>query len=209
MKNISKLAAAALVTAATVVPSLVTTATATAAGISMRVKAPLVCTRGDSDQTMNAMLTMPNSQAAGTKFTVRIDGVNSGTISHTGLNYIFDMESDYLVPAGTKVVDGSVKIIAETGTANVRPGAKAWKDEAGIHTKLPGHVEDGSSFTPPSLEFQLEVTGAVGSTIALKFSQYRVAANAFVVGDVHTVCDPNPKPFTIGTTTIIKAPVAP
>ncbi|MFI5298575.1 MAG: hypothetical protein ACHREM_10795 [Polyangiales bacterium] len=197
MKTKSKVAAAVLVALAAV--------SATAMAAATKVKAPLVCTRGDSDQTMNALITMPATAAVGSKFTVRVDGVNSGKISHTGLNYIFDMTTDYLVPDGAKVVDGSVKVVAETGTANVRAGAKAWNDKSGIHTYLPAHVEDGSDFTPPSLEFQLEVTGAVGTSMAFKLAQYRVAANAFVVGDVHTICDPNPKPYTLGTTVAAKA----
>jgi hypothetical protein len=198
MKITSKLATSLLVTLA----ALSTTAMAAA---PTKVKAPLVCTRGDSDQSMNALLTMPASAAVGSKFTVRIDGVNSGKISHTGLNYIFDMMTDYVVPDGAKVVDGSVRIVPETGTTNVRTGAKAWNDKSGIHTYLPSHVADGSDFTPPSLEFQLEVTGTVGATMALKLAQYRVTANAFVVGDVHTTCDPNPKPYTLGSTVIAKA----
>lgn len=198
MKTKTKLVLAAFVAVASV------SAAAFAAG-AMKVKAPLVCTRGDSDQTMNALITMPATAAVGSKFTVRVDGVNSGKISHTGLNYIFDMSTDYIVPDGTRVVDGSVRIVPETGTANVRAGAKAWNDKAGIHTVLPAHVDDGSDFTPPSLEFQLEVTGTAGASMAFKLSQYRVAANAFVVGDVHTVCDPNPKPYTLATTVAAKA----
>jgi hypothetical protein len=197
MKTTSKLVAALILSAVTL--------SGVAIATTSKVKAPLVCTRGDSDQTMNAILTMPASAAVGAKFTVRVDGVNSGKISHTGLNYIFDMSTDYIVPDGTKVVDGSVKIVAETGTANVRAGAKAWSDKAGIHTVLPAHVDDGSDFTPPSLEFQLEVTGTVGQSMAFKLAQYRVAANAFVVGDVHTICDPNPKPYTLGTAIVAKA----
>ena len=166
-------------------------------GASMSVKAPMVCSRGPSDTAYTAVLTMPASAPSGSAFTVRIDSMSSGIISHTGLNYIFDMTTDYLVPTGTTYVEGSARVVPDTGTQNVRDGAKAWHDAAGIHLALPAHVPNGSSYTPPSLEFSVKITAPAGSNIAIKFSHYEVTANAFLVGDVHTVCDPNPKPYAL------------
>jgi hypothetical protein len=175
------------------------------AGGSKVVNAPIVCTKGDANQKMWALLTLPASAAVGSKFTVRIEGVDSGVISHTGLNYIYNMESDYPLPAGAKYVAGSAKFLPNTGTANVRPGATAWQDATGIHTRLPGHVANGTSFSPPTLEYQLEVTGKVGDILNIGFSQYRVTANAMVIGDVNSTCDPTPKPYKLGSVTITAA----
>jgi hypothetical protein len=166
------------------------------------VTVPLVCSRGSSGQHHDARVTVPKSADTATKYTIRIDGVSSGRISNTGLNYLHDMSTDYLVPAGTRYVDGSVHVVANTGTENVRAGARAYHDSGIIRLQLPAHVENGSSFTPPSIEFDVEVASNAGASLPLAFAQYRVAANAFLVGDVHVTCDPTPKPFTLAKTSV-------
>ncbi len=172
------------------------------AGGYKAVSVPMTCSEGDANQTFWALLTIPPTATVGSKFTVTIAGVNSGLISHTGLNYIYNMETDFPVPAGTKFVAGSAKILPDTGTKNVRDGATAWMAGGVVHTRLPGHVENDTTFTAPTLEFQLEVTGKVGDKAPVTFSQYRVTANAFVVGDVKSVCDPKTKPHTMGNVTV-------
>jgi hypothetical protein len=147
-------------------------------------------------------VTLPPSAPAGSTVTVRIDSLSSGLISHFGLSYIFDMTTDYPLPVGTQYVGGSARIVPNTGTANVRQGARVWYDTAGIHLALPGHVTNGSSFTPPSLEFSVKLAAPVGSEVAIKFSHYQVTANAFLVGNVHTTCEPKPKPFTLAVVRI-------
>ena len=171
------------------------------------VKAPLVCSRGPSGQAFQAIVTLPAAQATGTRFTVRIDSFSSGKVSHFGLNYIFDMATDYHVPAGTKYVEGSARIVPDTGTANTRSGARVWHDAKGIHQLLPARVENGGSYTPPSLEFQLEVTALAGTELSLKFSRSRVSANVVLLGNIDTTCVPQPAPFTIGRTRTL-APAA-
>jgi len=185
-----------------VVASLASLSTG-ALGAGAAIKIPLVCSRGPTGQTYGAAVTVPDKKPQGATFTVRIEGTSAGKISHTGLNYIHDMTTDYLVPVGTTYVDGSARIVANTGTPNVRKGARAWHDKGVIHMQLPAHVEEGSSFTPPTLEFDLKITGAVGTTIAQKFSQYRVTANAFVLGELETTCDPTPKPYALGKTLVV------
>ena len=175
----------------------VTLLSTTGFGASVPVKAPMVCSRGPSDTAYSAVLTMPASAPTGSIFTVRIDSLPSGIISHTGLNYIFDMTTDYPVPSGTTYVEGSAHVVPDTGTPNVRDGARAWHDAAGIHLILPAHIANGSSYTPPSLEFSAKITATADSNVAIKFSHYKVTANTFLVGDVHTVCDPNPKPYAL------------
>jgi hypothetical protein len=166
-------------------------------GASFSVKAPLVCSRGPSGTSFGVTVTMPASMPTGSVFTVRIDALPSGTISHVGLNYIYGMTTEYLVPAGTSYVEGSARVVPDTGTANVRPGARVWHDAGGVHMMLPSHVANGTSYTPPSLEFAAKIDAPAGTDVALKFVQYQVMANAIFVGDLRTTCDPTPKPYRL------------
>jgi hypothetical protein len=187
----------------TLAVGLATTAMATATyQAHMRVKAPLVCSRGPSTQSFNAVVTIPSSRPTGSTLKVRIDGVPSGKISHAGLNYIHDMRTDYLVPAGTSYVKGSARLVPSTGTPNVRADARAFRDAGGIHVLLPGHVENGSSYTPPSLEFEVEIGAPAGTFLSLKLDRYELMANVFILGDLQTICDPRPKPYSIGVTRV-------
>ena len=169
---------------------------------SPRVGIPLVCSRGPSGQQHHVTVTVPAGAPQGSTFRVRIDGTDSGKISHTGLKYIFDMGYEWVVPAGTRYVENSARVVPGTGSENVRPGARA-THEAGIVTMtLPAHVEDGTSYTPPSFEFELKVLAAPGAPIAQAFSRFRVTAHAFLVGDLQTICEPSPKPFPVGMTRV-------
>ncbi len=185
---------------ATFIASALTVSAPLAAGTTVRI--PLTCTRGPSGQEHVVGVSAPVSVAAGATYTVRIDGVPSGKISHTGLNYIFDMSSDYALPSGTTYVPGSAHIVPRTGTPNVAGSARVGYEGGMVRIVMPGHVESGSSYTPPSIEFQLKATAAAGATLGLAFSQYRVKANAFLVGDVNTTCDPRPKPYVIANTKV-------
>lgn len=177
--------------------------TVTTLGASSTVKVPVVCSRGPSGQALHTVVTMPPAQPTGSRFTVRIDGVPAEKLSHGGLNYIFDLATDYVLPAGAAYVEGSARIVPDTGTPNVRAGARVWKDASGLHTLLPGHVENGSGYTAPSVEFQLDVTAPAGTVLALKLAEHRVAANVFLLGNLNTTCTPTPAPFAIGTTTTV------
>jgi hypothetical protein len=137
---------------------------------------------------------------------VRIDGVDSGKISHVGLRYIFGMQSQWLVPKGTEYVDGSARIVPNTGSPAVRTGASVIYRSGTITLVLPAHVDSGSSYTPPSFEFGLAVNAPAGTLIAQSFARYRVTANAFLVGDVDTTCEPTPKPFAVSTTRVEPSP---
>jgi hypothetical protein len=167
------------------------------------------CNKGPDGQVCRLNLSIPATVAEGGTFRVRIDGASSGRISHTGLKYIHDMTTELWLPENAKYVAGSGRIVPDTGTANVRPGARVVQSGRAISMVLPAHVQDGQSYTPPSFEFELKATGAIGARIVQKFSQYRVTANAIIIGDVHTVCDPSPKPYAIGTTSIAGAAPAP
>jgi hypothetical protein len=169
------------------------------------VRAPIVCSRGPSGQHFDALVTLPRSAAEKSTYTVRIDGVSSGTIEHTGLNYIHDMASDYALPTGTSYVAGSARIVPGTGSSNVAAGARVWQDGGKIHLSLPGRVESGSSYTPPSIEFQVSVTAKAGDVLPVSFLEYRVTANAVIVGDLSTTCDPTPTPFPMGSTVVTAA----
>jgi hypothetical protein len=172
---------------------------------STAVHAPIVCTNGPSGQVFDAHLTMPSTARVGSTYSVRIDGVPSGTISHVGLNFIHDMTTVYGLPTGVVLVTGSLKIVPDTGSSNVAPTARATEKDGKVIMVLPGRVDSGSSYTPPSIEFRLEVTAKPGSFLPLTFLEYRVTANAFLVGNVHTSCVPDPNPFVMGRTTVTSA----
>jgi len=166
---------------------------------------PLTCTRGDEGQSYRMLVTMPASQPVGSTFAIRIAGARIGPISHFGLRYIHNMAADFTVPPGTTYVEGSARIVAATGSANVRAGARATHDARGIHMRLPAHVENDGSYTPPTVEFQVRAVGPAGSVASLGFLGTSVDASAVIVGSVHTACTPRPRPYTIGTTRIVAA----
>ncbi len=163
---------------------------------------PIECTKGPSDQKHKVFVSVPATTTVGSTIKVRIDGVNSGKISHTGLNHIFDMGYEWGVPKGTELVEGSLKIIPGTGTENVRKGARVGHKGGVISMLLPARVESGGNYTHPSMEFELKVTAAAGPKISQVFRRYKVTANAFIVGDVKTTCDPRPKPYHLAATKV-------
>jgi hypothetical protein len=167
-----------------------------------RVSIPLDCSRGPSGQMHNIVITVPAHVPAGSRYTVRVDGVDSGRISHTGLRYIFDMGYEWLVPPAARYVEGSARVVPGTGSENVRPGARMVHTSGSVELVLPAHVDSGSSYTPPSFEFELDAAGAPGASITQSFSGYHVTANAFLVGDVHTSCEPVPRPFPVAVTRV-------
>lgn len=187
--------------------ALVTASLMTALTVSAEnmVRAPLVCTRGPGGQYFNAAVAVPPTATEGSTYTLRIDSTPSGLISHTGLNYIHEMSTDYVLPAGATYVPGSARFVTATGTTNARPGARVWHDRGVIHVVLPAHIDNGSGYTPPSVELQLQVTAAAGSRLAIQLAQVRVTANVFLLGDLETSCDPNPKPYVLRSTLIVPA----
>jgi hypothetical protein len=194
---ISKLACAAGAGLAT------TFAVTATSGVPVIVKAAMECSHDPGARSFSAMVTMPHSEPTGSTFRARIDGVPTGAISHTGLNYIHEMVTDYLLPAGTTYVADSLRIVPETGTPNARAGAHAWHDGTGIHVDLPARIDNGTGYTPPSVEFELKIDAPAGTVLALRFSHYEVTANVVILGDLHSACDPKPKPYTIGETVVL------
>jgi hypothetical protein len=163
------------------------------------------CTRGPGGQVFNAIVTMPLAQATGSRFKVRIDSLPSGKVSHTGLNYITDMTTDYLVAEGARYVRDSLRIVPDTGSTNVRAGARAWHDPSGVHLNLPARVQNGDGYTPPSLEFEVEITGPAGSSVSILFDRHRLTANVVVLGDLQTSCVPKPRPYALASAKILEA----
>lgn len=189
------------------IATVLVAAAALAAPVSVR--APMVCSRGPSGTMFNAVVTVPSSQAAGTTYTTRIESTSSGKIDHGGLNYIHDMQTDYLIPPGTSYVEGSARIVPGSGTANARAGARVWHQAGTIRLLLPAHIANGSSYTPPTIEFDVRILPTATGTLPLKFSHYEVKANAIIIGDLVTRCEPDPKPYTIAVTRVEAPPPAP
>jgi hypothetical protein len=173
------------------------------------VRAPMVCSRGPGDQAFVASVTVPPTAAHSSRYTIRIDGFQSDKIAHFGLNYIHDMTTDYALPPGATYVSGSARFVPGTGTPSVVAGAQIAYENGLIRMTLPAHVRSGSSYTPPSLEFQLEASAPPGASLPLAFARYRVTANAFLVGDVSATCEPVPKRYTLATTLVTAAVPSP
>lgn len=169
-----------------------------AGGHERAASVPMECSRGGGGQHYRAVVTAPEAAASGARFTVRIDATPSGTLAYTGLRYITDMTTDWQVGPGARVVD--VRVVPETGSANVRPGARAYHDGEGVHLALPARVENGDGYTPPSVEVELELTAAPGGSASVLFDRQSVTANVLVLGDLRTVCVPRPRPSPIATT---------
>ena len=168
------------------------------------VRLPMVCSRG-GQQWFTANVTMPESTAPGARITVRVESLHSGRISHFGLHYLYNMATDLRLSAGTTYVEGSARVVPGTGTPNVSSSARISHDAAGIHMLLTARVPNDSSYTPPTVEFDLMAVSE--APITVEFAHYAVMANAFLVGDIRTTCEPAARPATIGTTRIV-APVA-
>ncbi|MEI8254708.1 MAG: hypothetical protein WCJ30_03460 [Deltaproteobacteria bacterium] len=162
------------------------------------VRMPMHCSRGPAEQTFRAVLTLPGTTTPGATFTVRIDSFPSGRVEHFGLYNLFDMRTDYAV-AGGRVVPSSPRIVAGTGTPNVRVTARAWLDGAVVHALLPARIDNGQSYTPPSIEFDVAVDAPAGGAVRIQFVHYEVGAVVFLLGRIRTNCDPAPSPATVAT----------
>ena len=167
-----------------------------------RSSSALVCNQGPAGQRFDIGISLPPSVPAGAVYTVRIDGTSSGKISHFGLNYLHDMTVDYALPAGAAFVEGSARLVPGTGTANVLRGARLWHHDGVVTLALSGHVDDGTSYTPPSIQVDLRAVGAPGSAAPIALRRFRLKANAFLVGDVGVACEPASKPAVLGSTII-------
>ena len=170
-----------------------------------RARVPLVCSRGPDGQFFNADVTMPAGVAEGDSFAVRVDSFPSGRLSNTGLNYIHDLSTRYLVPVGASYVEGSARIVPDTGTDNVRKDARVTHEGGVITMVLPAIIKNGDSYTPPSFEVKFKATAPKGTALQFRFDQYGVSANVFLMGNLHVTCDPRPRPSTVGTTTVTSA----
>ena len=162
----------------------------------------LECSRGPSRQTYHVTANVPDRVAQGERYTVRVDGGPSGTISHVGLRYIHEITTEFLVPAGTGYVSGSLRLVPGTGTANVASGARVEKRGNMLRLILPARVVSGTGYTAPSIELQLVATARPGDELSIQFQSSRVKANVFLVGDVVAACTPRPQPYTLATSTV-------
>jgi hypothetical protein len=171
-----------------------------------RTSSALVCNQGPSGQRFDVGVSLPPRAPAGSVYSVRIDGTSSGKISHFGLFYLHDLTVDYALPAGAAYVEGSAVLVPGTGTANVLPGARLWHHDGVITLALAGHVAEGTSYTPPSIQLELRAVGAPGSSASIALRRFRLKANAFVVGDVGVACEPAVKPAVLGSTVITEPP---
>jgi hypothetical protein len=162
----------------------------------------MVCSRGPDVQYFEARMSVPETAASGSVYAIRIDSVPSAKVAGTGLYYLHDMLTDYALPPGTSYVPGSAHVVTGTGTESLRAGARAWQEDGFIRLYLPGHVDNGTTFTPPSLEFQVKVTAPAGSMLPIQFVRHRLRANVFLLGNLEVVCAPRALGLVLGTTRV-------
>lgn len=160
---------------------------------------PLECSRGKKHQIYEAAVAFAPQTQLGSRFTVRIDGASSGKLQNKGLKYIFDMTTDFRLAGPASIIAGSPRILPDTGSANVREGARIWSDSREIHLQLPAHVEKGDAYTPPSIEFDVDASGAKGAEFEIQFDRYWLRVRAVLLGELKTVCNPTPRPYTLAT----------
>jgi hypothetical protein len=176
------------------------------ASFPRRVAIPLACSRGPSGQAHEVTISAPAHVLEGTRYQVRIEGVDSGKIEHPGLRYISDMRSDWPVPPGTAYVEGTARVVPGTGSDNVRAGARAVHERNAISLVLPSRVANGSSYTPPAFEFDLVVTSPGGASITQQLAGYSVSASVILLGDLRTTCEPVTRHFPVAVTQVESAP---
>jgi hypothetical protein len=188
------------IVAGPVIACTATFARVTGASDANVVRLPMTCSRGPAAQYFTAHVSAPAQATPGSTYSIRIDSLPSGDIAHVGLNYLYDLATDYAIPTGTAYVDGSAHIVPNSGSENVRAGASVWYALGLIHLFLPAHVHD--PYTPPSVEFSVRVNAPPTTLLALKFAQHRLVANVFLLGDLHVTCKPTPESSTIATTVV-------
>jgi hypothetical protein len=172
------------------------------ADAAKRARVPMVCTRGPDGQFFDADVSLPASATEGSVYVVRVDSFPSGKLSQTGLNYIHDLTTSYVVPQGATYVEGSARIVPGSGTDQVRKDARVTHAGGKVTMVLPAHINNGDSYTPPSFEVKLLVTAPAGTELAFKFDQYGVSANVFMLGNLRVTCDPRPRPAVLASTSV-------
>jgi hypothetical protein len=81
-----------------------------------KVALSMSCDHGPGEQKFQADVSGPESVVVGGTFTVHLDGVPSDEVTGFGLNHIRDMTTDYVLPAGGSYVEGSARVVPDTGT---------------------------------------------------------------------------------------------
>lgn len=166
----------------------------------------MACNRGPAESPFTAVLWLPASLVRGQTVDIRVDSVASGRLEHFGLNDIRDMRTEYALGHGVHYVEGSARIVPGSGTANARAGAKVWHEHGRIIALLPARIVNGDSYTPPSVEFAVQIDAPDGRQSVLGLWRYEVTANAFLIGDVRTHCVPTPKPFPLAAIQVESPP---
>jgi hypothetical protein len=160
----------------------------------------LSCGLGGS-QTMNVTGTAPATATQGSNFTVDLQlasaVANGGSIEN--MNWYF------VAPAGTTIVSGSVSTIG-SGSGTIGAVSTSVSGQV-VNLKGAGPVANGASFQMPLLRFQLNATGAVGTTQSVKV-QGSPAYTLKAAGAINITCTAaTPVAFT--NTDITSASTAP
>lgn len=162
----------------------------------------MACNNGPSTQTFDAVVTMVRSAAAGTTLTVRVDGTPAPPESHVGLYFLYNFVTEFRL-TGARLVEGSLRVLPDTGTANMRPGTRVTAEAGGVLRLVnPAQIPNGAAFNTPSFEFSMVLDGAPGTEARLLFQRYSLDARVFLLGNINTHCTPRANPSVLGAVRI-------
>lgn len=169
---------------------------ANAAAVSQQ----LSCGAG-GNQTATLSVDAPATVVQGATFRVTLGpsgppGVASGA-------EIKDMVTSFVAPAGSTPVAGSAKFIPGTGSGTLGATSTTLSGNT-IQAKVPGPIRNGASFVAPTLQFDLQATGAPGTVLSVKYR----ATNAYTLtaaGFVNVNCNASAPLQSLSSTTISAA----
>ena len=159
------------------------------------VSQSLSCGAG-GNQTVGLVTTAPATVAPGGTFTVVLASSGGATPPAE----IKNMVTTFQAPAGSTIVPGSAVSSGGSGTLGAVSTTISGQTVA---IKVPGPIKSGAAFTPPTLTFQLQATGATGTVLKTTMRQsagYTLTA----AGTFNISCDAN-TPLTTLTSTTIQA----
>lgn len=149
------------------------------------------------NQTATLNTTAPATAVRGSTFTVVL--APSGPPGTASGAEIKNMVTTFQAPAGSTIVPGSA--VASGGSGTLGSVTTAISGST-VQLRVPGPIANGASFVNPTLTFQLQATGVVGSTLSVTFRQ-NAGYTLTAAGSINVSCNAN-NPTKL-TNTVIQA----
>jgi hypothetical protein len=149
------------------------------------------------NQTVGLITTAPATVPAGGTFEVVLAPNGSGKADGAEIK---NMTTTFQAPTGSSIVAGSASTSGGSGPIGTVTTTISGQN---ISIRTSGPVPNGSSFTPPTLKFKLQATGAAGTVLRTTFRQ-NAGYTLTAAGSFNVSCNAN-TPLTTLTTTTIEA----